>query len=148
MFFRFPLLIVVFAFTAATTLAYPTFATWYLAVYQYRCKAPYHVEAFADEWAEWRVSSICAPGTCCSNSAATGPLCTVEACEAANEERERLLTSKNAIEAARKQMEQKQADMESAESKLAKTQKAEAEWKQKEAVEDALRAKTAEAQLV
>lgn len=54
---------------AATSLAYPT---WWLGAYNFRCKPPYYVESFTNDWGEWRVSSVCAPGTCCSNWANTG----------------------------------------------------------------------------
>lgn len=63
------LVTLVLGFFTATTLAYPT---WWLGVFNFRCKPPHYVEAYSDAWQEWRVSSVCAPGTCCSNWADTG----------------------------------------------------------------------------
>lgn len=63
------LLALISGFLAATATAYPT---WWLGAFNFRCKPPYHVESYTDDWGEWRVSSVCAPGTCCSNWANTG----------------------------------------------------------------------------
>lgn len=111
-------------FTAALSaaLSYPT---WYIAVFQFRCKAPNIVESYSEDWKEWRVSSICVPGTCCASSAATGPLCTAEACEKANQERERKLKSYNAVQASKKKTD------EARKSKESKSQSSEAEKKWK-----------------
>ncbi|KAJ4415615.1 hypothetical protein N0V82_007249 [Gnomoniopsis sp. IMI 355080] len=137
-----PISIILFGFLASTGLAYPT---WWLAVFQFRCKAPYHVESYSDDWGEWRVSSICAPGTCCSNSANTGPLCTAEACATADQERERLLASHRSKEAmAQKMKEKEQNSPEKQKENLENSKKKEAEWKQKEAAEDAARARVAQ----
>lgn len=46
------------------------------------------------------------PGTCCATSAATGPLCTPEACEKAELERERKLKSYNAVQASKKKADE------------------------------------------
>lgn len=59
----------ILSFFTATSFAYPT---WWLGVFNFRCKAPHYVESYSDAWGEWRVSSVCAPGTCCSNWANTG----------------------------------------------------------------------------
>ncbi|KAI3393252.1 hypothetical protein diail_4511 [Diaporthe ilicicola] len=115
-------LVLSFLFTAA--LSYPT---WYLAVFQFRCKAPSIVESYSEDWREWRVSSICAPGTCCATSASTGPLCTAEACEKADQERERKLKSYNAVQASKKKMEDATKAKQS--QTKSKSNEAETKWK-------------------
>lgn len=59
------------ALCVGPSLAYPT---WYLATFSYRCKVPNLVEMHHDGWeaGDWRISSMCNPGTCCSNLAETG----------------------------------------------------------------------------
>lgn len=111
-------------FTAALSAAL-SYATWSMAVFQFRCKAPNIVESYSEDWKEWRVSSICVPGTCCASSAATGPLCTAEACEKATQERERKLKSYNAVQASKKKMDDARKSRES------KSQSSEAEKKWK-----------------
>ncbi|KAL1873049.1 hypothetical protein Daus18300_004191 [Diaporthe australafricana] len=96
-----------------------------MAVFQFRCKAPSIVESYSEDWKEWRVSSICVPGTCCATSAATGPLCTVEACEKAEQERERKLKSYNAVQASKKKMD----DARKAREGQSKSKEAETKWK-------------------
>lgn len=115
--------------------AYPT---WWMAVFQFRCKPPGIVESKSDDWNEWRVSSICAPGTCCASSAATGPLCTAEACDKAYQERDRLLKTYNMLEASRKKTEE--ADK-AKEDKNKKGKDAEAKWKVLDAQAEADREK-------
>lgn len=127
-------LIVASFFTAA--LSYPT---WYLAVFQFRCKAPSIVESYSEDWKEWRVSSICAPGTCCATSAATGPLCTAEACEKAEQERERKLKSYNAVQASKKKADDARKERES--KSKSKSSEAEAKWKVSDAQAEADRQK-------
>lgn len=112
----------VFSFFFNAALSYPT---WFLAVFQFRCKAPSIVESYSEDWKEWRVSSICAPGTCCATSAATGPLCTVEACEKADQERERKLKSYNAVQASKKKTE----EAKKAKEILSKSSESETKWK-------------------
>ncbi|KAJ0122414.1 hypothetical protein N8I77_011752 [Diaporthe amygdali] len=112
----------IFSFFFNTALSYPT---WFLAVFQFRCKAPSIVESYSEDWKEWRVSSICAPGTCCATSAATGPLCTVEACEKADQERERKLKSYNAVQASKKKTE----EAKKAKEILSKSSESETKWK-------------------
>lgn len=56
----------------ASALAIPV---WWMGAYNFRCKPPGYVEVTISDWdGEWRVSSICKPGTCCSNYAGTGKL--------------------------------------------------------------------------
>jgi hypothetical protein len=114
-------------FTTALSAAF-SYAQWSIAVFQYRCKAPNIVEAYCQDWKEWRVSSICVPGTCCATRAVTGPLCTAEACEKAELEREQKLKSYNAIQASKKQMSEAQKARES-QSKSKMSDEAEKKWK-------------------
>lgn len=118
------------------TAAYPT---WYLAVFQYKCKAPNIVEAYSQDWKEWRISSVCAPGTCCSTWAETGPLCRAEACEKAEQERERLLKTHNTVEESKKKAEEKKKEKE--EDKDKKEKEAEEKWKPIDAQAEADREK-------
>lgn len=115
-------------FTAALSaaLSYPT---WYMAVFQFRCKAPNIVESYSEDWKEWRVSSICVPGTCCAQSAATGPLCTPEACEKADQERERKLKSYNAVQASKKKAEDAKKEREAKSKSKSTSSEAETKWK-------------------
>jgi hypothetical protein len=50
-----------------------------LAVYYYRCSSPNQVVK-SRNLVDWKPSSICSPGLCCSNLAPS-PRCTKEACE-------------------------------------------------------------------
>lgn len=111
-----------FTTTLAAALSY---ATWSMAVFQFRCKAPRIVESYSEDWKEWRVSSICVPGTCCATSAVTGPLCTAEACEKAEQERERKLKSYNAVQASKKKAD----DARKARESKSKSSEAETKWK-------------------
>lgn len=123
-------------FTAALSAAL-AYATWSMAVFQFRCKAPNIVESYSEDWKEWRVSSICVPGTCCASSAATGPLCTPEACEKAEQERQRKLKSYNAIQASKKKTEEARKSRES----KSKSSEAEAKWRVTDARAEADRQK-------
>lgn len=123
-------------FTAALSAAL-AYATWSMAVFQFRCKAPNIVESYSEDWKEWRVSSICVPGTCCASSAATGPLCTPEACEKAEQERQRKLKSYNAVQASKKKMDEARKSRES----QSKSSEAEAKWKISDAQAEADRQK-------
>lgn len=113
-------------FTAALSAAL-AYATWSMAVFQFRCKAPNIVESYSEDWKEWRVSSICVPGTCCASSAVTGPLCTAEACEKAQQERERKLKSYNAVQASKKKTEEARKSRES--KNKSKNTEVETKWK-------------------
>lgn len=123
---------------AATSLA-GAYPTWWLAVFQFRCKPPGIVESKKDDWNEWRVSSICAPGTCCATSAATGPLCTAEACDRAYQDRERLLKTYNMLEVSKKKTGEAKKAKE--EDKDEKVKEAEAKWKLLDAQAEADREK-------
>lgn len=80
-------------------------------------------------------------------TAILGPLCTADACATADQERERLLTSHRAQEAmAQKQKELAQNSPQKQKENLENSKKKEAEWKQKEAAEDAARARLAQGQ--
>lgn len=64
------LLTLLLGFCLASALAGPV---WWMGAYNFRCKPPGYVEVSLGDWnGEWRVSSICKPGTCCSNYANTG----------------------------------------------------------------------------
>ncbi|KKY32214.1 hypothetical protein UCDDA912_g07829 [Diaporthe ampelina] len=102
-----------------------SYATWSMAVFQFRCQAPRIVESYSEDWKEWRVSSICAPGTCCASSAATGPLCTAEACEKADQERERKLQSYNVAQASKKAADEARKERE----RKSKSAETETKWK-------------------
>lgn len=115
------------ALILATTSLAAAYPTWWLAVFQFRCKPPGIVESKSDDWTEWRVSSICAPGTCCATSADTGPLCTAEACGNAVQDRERLLKTYNFLEASKKKTEEMQKT--NAADKDKKEKETEAKWK-------------------
>ncbi|KUI61499.1 hypothetical protein VP1G_08666 [Cytospora mali] len=128
-------LILILTATSLAT-AYPT---WWLAVYKYRCKPLNIVESYSQDWNEWRVSSICAPGTCCATSADTGPLCTAEACDKAVKERERLLKTYNTVEASKKKAEEAKKAKE--EDKEKKEKEAEEKWKLVDAKAEAEREK-------
>lgn len=123
-------------FTAALSAAL-AYAQWSIAVFQFRCKAPNIVESYSEDWKEWRVSSICVPGTCCASSAVTGPLCTAEACEKAEQERQRKLKSYNAVQASKKKTEEARKSRES----KSKSSEAEAKWKISDAQAEADRQK-------
>lgn len=123
-------------FTVALSAAL-SYATWSMAVFQFRCKAPNIVESYSEDWKEWRVSSICVPGTCCATSAATGPLCTAEACEKAEQERERKLKSYNAVQASKKKTEEARKSRES----KSKSSEAESKWRISDAQAEAERQK-------
>jgi hypothetical protein len=131
-------LILGFFFTTALAAAL-SYAQWSMAVFQFRCKAPNIVESYSEDWKEWRVSSICVPGTCCATSAATGPLCTVEACEKAELERERKLKSYNAVQASKKKVDDARKARES--QSKSKTSEAETKWKVSDAQAEADRLK-------
>lgn len=122
----------------ATSLA-AAYPTWWLAVYQFRCKPPGIVESKSSDWSEWRVSSVCAPGTCCATSAATGPLCTADACDKAYQERERLLKTHNIMEAAKKKAGEAKKVKGEGEGK--KEREKEAKWKLLDAQAEADREK-------
>lgn len=64
-----------------------------------------------------------------------GPLCSADACEAADAERARLMEAKNAADAAAKKLKQQQEKPKTRQELLAIDQNAEAEWKKKEARE-------------
>ncbi|ROV99261.1 hypothetical protein VSDG_03922 [Cytospora chrysosperma] len=130
------------ALILATTSLVAAYPTWYLAIYQFRCKPPSIVEVKSDDWTEWKVSSICAPGTCCSTSADTGPLCTAEACDSAAQDRERLLRTYNYLESARKKTgEENQAKEANNPDKLKWEQEMETKWKMIDAMAEADREK-------
>ncbi|KAF3763854.1 hypothetical protein M406DRAFT_357251 [Cryphonectria parasitica EP155] len=120
------ILTLILGFMTASTLAYPT---WWLGAFNFRCKPPGYVETYTNDWnGEWRVSSICAPGTCCSNWASTGPLCTKEACAVAETERVRLTAQHKAAEDNRKKQKQKEEEA----KKEEKEKEAEKKWREKE----------------
>lgn len=125
-----------FTTTLAAALKY---AQWSMAVFNFRCKAPNIVESYSEDWKEWRVSSICVPGTCCASSAATGPLCTVEACEKAELERERKLKSYNAVQASKKKTEDARKAREA--QRKGQSSEAETKWKVSDAQAEADRVK-------
>lgn len=132
------------ALILATTSLVAAYPTWYLAIYQYRCKPPSIVEVKSDDWTEWKVSSICAPGTCCSTSADTGPLCTAEACDSAAQDRERLLRTYTYLESARKKTDeanQAQANQENNPDRIKWEQEMETKWKMIDAMAEADREK-------
>jgi hypothetical protein len=130
------------ALILATTSLVAAYPTWYLAVFQFRCKPPGIVEVKSDGWTEWKVSSICAPGTCCSTSADTGPLCTAEACDSAAQERERLLKTYKYLEAARKKTDEaNQANQANNPDKAKWEQEMEKKWKMIDAMAEAEREK-------
>lgn len=80
-----------------------------------------------------------------SLTAMLGPLCTADACATADQERERILTSYRNKEAmAQKMKEKEQNSPEKQKENLENAKKKEAEWKQKEAAEDAARARIAQ----
>lgn len=122
--------------TSTLAAAYPT---WWMAVFQFRCKPPGIVESYSDDWKEWRVSSVCAPGTCCATWAPTGPLCTAEACETAEQERGRLLKTHNLVESSKKKV--KDAKKAKEEDKDKKEAEAVAKWKLLDAQAEADREK-------
>lgn len=125
------------SFSTVALSAALSYATWSIAVFQFRCKAPNIVESYSEDWKEWRVSSICVPGTCCATSAATGPLCTAEACEKAEQERERKLKSYNAVQASKKKTDEARTSRES----KSKSSEAETKWRVSDAQAEAERQK-------
>lgn len=126
----------ILSFFFATALAAAMkYAQWSMAVFQFRCKAPNIVESYSEDWKEWRVSSICVPGTCCATSAATGPLCTPEACEKAELERERKLKSYNAVQASKKKADEARKARES--QRQSKISEAETKWRMSDAQAEA-----------
>lgn len=54
------------------------------AVFYWRCQSPYLVESSWDK-TNWKPSSICLEGTCCS-TLAEGPLCSIENCALVSQE--------------------------------------------------------------
>ena len=134
----FPITIHLTLILAAASLA-SAYPTWWMAVFQFRCKAPNIVESYTQDWDEWRVSSVCRPGTCCASYAESGPLCLPEACDKAVQERERLLETYKNREKAKKKKEDAKKDTE--EEKAKKEKEAIAKWKPADAKAEAEREK-------
>ncbi|KAG8160071.1 hypothetical protein KVR01_010708 [Diaporthe batatas] len=126
-------------FSTSALAAAMKYAQWTIAVFEFRCKAPNVVESYSEDWKEWRVSSICVPGTCCATSAATGPLCTPEACDKAELERARKLVSYNAAQASKKKADAARKARQG--QRQGKMSEAEIRWRAADARAEADRAK-------
>lgn len=76
-----------------------------------------------------------------------GPLCSAEACSTADQERERIMSSHRAFDAIAAKKKEKEAESEEKKKEnLENGKKKEAEWKLKEAQEDAAKAAKAKAE--